>query len=65
MTTWKNKLTMEEREHLKTINATTLSALKRTLEDHAKWRIEHPNSNEPCWTCREIGRKLEQELRIS
>ena len=55
--TWKNKLTTTELRHLaEDADVTTLAELKRTLEEHAKWRVE--GGIEPCWTCRRIGEKL-------
>jgi len=60
---WQDKLTKKELRHLRIdANCRTLSAVKRTVEQHEIWRHEiHENNKrnvEPCWECKAIGRKL-------
>ncbi len=55
---WQDKLTKKELRHLRVdANCTTLAAVKRTVEKHEEWRKDFPGT-EPCWDCKEIGRKL-------
>lgn len=58
---WQDKLTKRELKHLKThANCKTLAAVIRTVKFQEAYR-EFNNHNsilEPCWKCKEIGRKL-------
>ena len=62
---WQDKLTKKEMRHLRTVaNCTTLIQVKTTIEDQAKAREKSLADGlpigvaEPCWECRNIGRKL-------
>ena len=58
---WQDKLTKKELKHLRVdANCHTLAAVKRTVEvqEADRKRNNHNPVIEPCWECKEIGRKL-------
>ena len=56
LTTWQQKLTMQELEHLRGNGMTTLAKVKSTRLDQNKGRER--SGIEPCWDCRAIYWKL-------
>ena len=60
---WKNKLTPNELEHLRTdAKCTTLKQVKNMAEDQKKIRDTHPRTLEPCHECKNIMIKLGVEI---
>lgn len=65
---WQDKLTKDEIQHVRDWCGETLKAFLSSREKHREMERErdvlHPESdNEPCWTCREIERKLNKRRR--
>lgn len=60
---WTNKkkfLTKAEMKHLAETTKGTKQSFQINIKMHKKWRKEFPKTK-PCWTCRDIARKLEIE----
>jgi hypothetical protein len=61
---WKTLLSAKERKHIRTWTNGTLADVKRLFAAHEKLRVtaDRRPELEPCWTCREIRRKLLEVL---
>jgi hypothetical protein len=62
---WQKPLTKKEIAHIQTVAACrSLKQFKRNVEGQNEMRLKTPGaSNEPCWECRTIARKLGLEVK--
>lgn len=60
---WQEKLTIEEIKHLHEENIHTLRDAKINFEHQKKLRkLNSEPASEPCWICRNIAKKLGEEI---